>query len=213
MPFITAFTTARCPEPDEFSASIVFETNFDAIITSIEQSLLFRIPATKPCLHFSSILHRFFFSYSSFSSFSLFLLLLLISPFSPPPYSSSSPSSPSPPPTPPPPSPSSSSSSITLQSNADLRLPNRILPVSSVFFYLSFHFVILRLLVSVCTQFHHLFLGRPPLHLIPIDLIALFGEEYKSWRHCTLKNLRTDSSLKCSLLLPCTSGHRARDPG
>jgi len=32
---------------------------------------------------------------------------------------------------------------------------------SALFFYLSFQFVILHLLIYVCTQFHHLFFGRP----------------------------------------------------
>jgi len=41
---------------------------------------------------------------------------------------------------------------MSLQSNADLRHLNRLLPVSSVF--LSFQFLILYLLIFVCTQFH-----------------------------------------------------------
>jgi len=32
---------------------------------------------------------------------------------------------------------------------------------SALFFYLHFQFVILHLLISVCTQFHHLLFGRP----------------------------------------------------
>jgi hypothetical protein len=32
---------------------------------------------------------------------------------------------------------------------------------SGLFFYLSFQFLILHLLISVCTQSHHLFFGRP----------------------------------------------------
>jgi len=32
---------------------------------------------------------------------------------------------------------------------------------SALFFDLSFQFVILHLLISVCTQFHHLYFGRP----------------------------------------------------
>ena len=32
---------------------------------------------------------------------------------------------------------------------------------SALFFDLSFQFVILHLLISICTQFHHLFSGHP----------------------------------------------------
>jgi hypothetical protein len=64
---------------------------------------------------------------------------------------------------------SSSSSSMTLQSNADLPLLNGLLPVSSVF-YLSVQFVILQLLISVCTQFRHLFFGLP-LSRLPWGLL------------------------------------------
>jgi len=32
---------------------------------------------------------------------------------------------------------------------------------AALFFYLSFQFVILHLLVSICTLFHHLFFGPP----------------------------------------------------
>jgi len=35
------------------------------------------------------------------------------------------------------------------------------LPQSALFFYLSFQFLILHLLISLCTQFHHLFFSRP----------------------------------------------------
>ena len=52
------------------------------------------------------------------------------------------------------------SSLTALQSSVDLLLLNGILPDHSVF-DLFFQFVILRLLISVCTQFHHLCLGRP----------------------------------------------------
>jgi hypothetical protein len=44
---------------------------------------------------------------------------------------------------------------MALQSNAVLRLLNGLLPVSSVF-DLSFQFLILHLLISVCTHFNHL---------------------------------------------------------
>ena len=50
---------------------------------------------------------------------------------------------------------------MVLHSSADLRLLNGIPPVSSVFFYFSFQFVIMHLLISVCTHFHRQFLGRP----------------------------------------------------
>jgi len=46
---------------------------------------------------------------------------------------------------------------MALQSRVDLRLLIGLLPFSSVF-DLPFQFVILHLLISVCTQFHHLFL-------------------------------------------------------
>jgi hypothetical protein len=49
---------------------------------------------------------------------------------------------------------------LTLQSNADLRLPNDF-SHSVLFLDLSFRFLILRLLKAVCTQLHHLFFGRP----------------------------------------------------
>ena len=47
---------------------------------------------------------------------------------------------------------------MALQPNADLRLLNGLLPVNSAF-YLSFQFIILNLLISVCTQFRHIFFG------------------------------------------------------
>jgi len=46
---------------------------------------------------------------------------------------------------------------VAQQSIVDLRLLKGLLPVSSVF-NLSFQFVISHLLLSVCTQFRHLFL-------------------------------------------------------
>ena len=49
---------------------------------------------------------------------------------------------------------------MALQSNLDLRLLNGLLPVRSIF-DLSLQFLILRLLISVCKQFHHLCFGRP----------------------------------------------------
>jgi hypothetical protein len=55
---------------------------------------------------------------------------------------------------------SSSSSTVSLQSYADLRLFNRLLPVNSVF-YLCFQFVVLRFWISVCAQLHHLLFCRP----------------------------------------------------
>ena len=58
----------------------------------------------------------------------------------------------------------SSSSSNALQSNADLCLLTILLPVS-LFFDLSFHFVLCHLLKSVWTQFHCLFFGHPPSQL------------------------------------------------
>jgi len=54
------------------------------------------------------------------------------------------------------------------QSNADLHLLNGLLPVSYVF-GLSFQFVILRLLISVHTQSHRLFL---------VALLVDFPEDY-----------------------------------
>jgi len=57
---------------------------------------------------------------------------------------------------------------MALQSNADLCLFNGLLPFSSVF-YLSFKFVLLRLLIPVCTQIHHLFL---------VVLLVDFPDEY-----------------------------------
>jgi len=62
-----------------------------------------------------------------------------------------------------------SSSSITLQSNTYPRLLKGLLPVSC-FFYLSIQFVTSNLLVSVCTQFHRLFFGRP-LSRFPFGLL------------------------------------------
>jgi hypothetical protein len=49
---------------------------------------------------------------------------------------------------------------MALQSNADLRLFYVLLPVSSVVLpvFPVFNFA---LLISVCTQFHHLLFGRP----------------------------------------------------
>ena len=51
-----------------------------------------------------------------------------------------------------------------------------ILQVSSVF-DLSFQFAILHLLISACTQFHHLYFGRPlspfPRRLLLLDLTFL----------------------------------------
>ena len=49
---------------------------------------------------------------------------------------------------------------MALQSNEDLRLLNGLLPVSSGFL-LIFPVFNLHLLISVGTQFHHLFFGRP----------------------------------------------------
>jgi hypothetical protein len=57
---------------------------------------------------------------------------------------------------------------MALQSNADLRLFNGLLPVSSVFFNLSFHFAILYLLLSVC--YPHLMYPFPPSRTIPLYL-------------------------------------------
>jgi hypothetical protein len=65
----------------------------------------------------------------------------------------------------------SSSSYMALQSNTDLRLLNGILPVSSGF-WLLFPVFNLHLLISVCTQFHHLFFGRP---LSPLPWEFLFN--------------------------------------
>jgi hypothetical protein len=45
---------------------------------------------------------------------------------------------------------------MALQSNAELRLLNGLL--STLFLALSFQFLILHLLICVCTQFHHVFL-------------------------------------------------------
>ena len=53
-----------------------------------------------------------------------------------------------------------SSSLMALQSNADLHLLNGLFPVSFVL-WPSLQFVILHLLISVGTQFHHLFFGHP----------------------------------------------------
>ena len=50
---------------------------------------------------------------------------------------------------------------MAVQSTAVLHLLNELIVVTSVFFYLSFQFVILHLLISVCTRFHHLFFGCP----------------------------------------------------
>jgi len=58
---------------------------------------------------------------------------------------------------------------MALQSNADLRFLNGLLPVSSVF-DLSFQFTILNLVISVCIQFRHLFFGRP-LSRLPWGLL------------------------------------------
>jgi hypothetical protein len=49
---------------------------------------------------------------------------------------------------------------MALQSNADFRLLNG-LPQSALFFDPTFQFLILHLLISVCTQFHHLFFSLP----------------------------------------------------
>jgi hypothetical protein len=56
---------------------------------------------------------------------------------------------------------------MVLQSNADLRPLNGLLPMSSVS-DLSFQVLILHLLTSVSTQFHHLFLV--------VLLVDFFGE-------------------------------------
>ena len=61
---------------------------------------------------------------------------------------------------------SSSSSLMALQPKADFRF---LLPVSSVF-DLSFQFVILHLLISVCTQFNGLFFFYRPLSRLPCGL-------------------------------------------
>jgi len=53
---------------------------------------------------------------------------------------------------------------MAVQSFADFQLLNGLLTVNSVF-DLSIQFLPLHLLISVCTQFHHLFFGRPPNHL------------------------------------------------
>ena len=63
----------------------------------------------------------------------------------------------------------STSSLTALQSSVDLRLLNGLLPVHSAFFPL-FQFAIFHLLISVCTQFHHLFFGRP-LSRLPWGLL------------------------------------------
>jgi len=57
---------------------------------------------------------------------------------------------------------------MALHSSADLRLLYGLLLVSSVF-DISFQFVILHLLISVCTQFHNLFL---------VALLVYFPEDY-----------------------------------
>jgi len=57
------------------------------------------------------------------------------------------------------------SPSMALQSTAVLRLHNGLLH-SALFFDLPFQFLILYLLISVCTQLHHLFLGRPVSRLL-----------------------------------------------
>ena len=43
---------------------------------------------------------------------------------------------------------------------------------SALFFYLSFQFLILRLLITTCTHFHHLFFGRP-LSRLPWGLLLI----------------------------------------
>ena len=67
---------------------------------------------------------------------------------------------------------------MALQSNEDLNG----LPISSVF-NLSFQFLILYLLVPVCTQFHHLFFGRYFLHQQEI------WENYKIWSFVIITRL------------------------
>jgi hypothetical protein len=58
---------------------------------------------------------------------------------------------------------------MALQSNAGLRLLNGLPQLRSVF-DLSFQFVILDLLLFVCTQLHHLFFGRH-LSRLPCGLL------------------------------------------
>jgi len=70
--------------------------------------------------------------------------------------------------------PQTASSSFNgTKSNVKLHLLNGLLPVSSVF-YLSFQFVIFHLLISVCTQLHHLFFG----HLLSQLLCGLLLNNY-----------------------------------
>jgi hypothetical protein len=54
---------------------------------------------------------------------------------------------------------------MELQSNANLRLLNGLFPANSVF-HLCFQFVILHVLIPICTQFHHPFLVVLFVHLL-----------------------------------------------
>jgi hypothetical protein len=78
--------------------------------------------------------------------------------------------------------------SVALQSNADLRLLNGPSQSALFFFYLSFQLLILHFLTYVCTQFHHLFLGRP-LGRLPWELLL------NTWLTVLLLSISTRISL------------------
>jgi hypothetical protein len=54
---------------------------------------------------------------------------------------------------------------------------------SALLFYLSFQYVILHLLISVCTQFHHLFLGYLLLTKLEISMVVIYVKETQSLVH------------------------------
>jgi len=58
---------------------------------------------------------------------------------------------------------------MALQSNADLHLLKGLLPVNSVILTSLFQFLILQLLISVCTQIRHLYL---------VVLLVYFSGDY-----------------------------------
>jgi hypothetical protein len=76
---------------------------------------------------------------------------------------------------------------MTLQFNAGLRLLDELLHVSSLFLLL-FLVLILHLLISICTQFHHLFFGR-------LRSLLPWGLSLNTWFSCM------DLSLLLLLLL------------
>jgi hypothetical protein len=87
---------------------------------------------------------------------------------------------------------------MALHSNADLLFHNGTVPVSSVF-DLSFQFLILHLLISLCKQFHHLFLAVLLVDFpgIIIKYLAYFSFTTHSINMASVLSLKLRSDPNC----------------